>query len=75
MGDVRCATPAIFTALGGDPAGAAEWVVATVRADSYSAVASLSVQVRGLDAAQPDAWQTVALDAAGPAGPACWGSW
>ncbi|MDB5857580.1 MAG: hypothetical protein JWQ76_1269, partial [Ramlibacter sp.] len=47
------------------PALPGQLVLATVRADSYSAIASLSVQVRGLDTTLPSQWQTVALDGAG----------
>ncbi|MDB5858608.1 MAG: hypothetical protein JWQ76_2297, partial [Ramlibacter sp.] len=47
------------------PALPGQLVVATVRAESFAAMGSIVVHVRGLDAAQPGAWQPVALDAAG----------
>ncbi|MDD2761989.1 MAG: hypothetical protein PHH11_17065, partial [Methylomonas sp.] len=51
------------------PAQPGQLVVATVRADSYSMLQTLSVEMRGAAVAgngmAADAWQTVALDAAG----------
>ncbi|ROZ61645.1 Ig-like domain-containing protein [Ramlibacter sp. WS9] len=47
------------------PAQPGQLVVATIRASSYSAMQSIAVQVQGLNASDPQAWSTVALDGAG----------